>query len=181
MGFKALAGVQRTPVQVPWANELVQSNPELVGTVYDVLSIKLKPKGMIIECSAFGGWYFKSSQEYKFLVPYLEEWYESKQLNPVMQIQLGDKPPYFTIGEDDERTTLTPWALEDTTFYQTVSKLKALPPAMNLSRPNVPSNSELPSSEQLDELAERKANQARQQTGKKKPPEEPSAPAASRK
>lgn len=181
MGFKVLAGVQRTPVQVPWANELVQSNPELVDAVYDVLSIKLKPKGMIIECNAFGGWYFKSSQEYKFLVPYLEEWYESKQLNPVMQIQLTSKAPYFAIGEDDERTVLAPWSLEETTFYQTVAKTKALP-GMNLTMPNVPSNSEhSSSSEQLDELAERKANQARQQTGKKKPLEEPPAPAVARK
>lgn len=181
MGFKVLTGVQRTPVQVPWANELVQSNPELVGTVYDILAIKLKPKGMIIECNKFGGWYFKSSNEYKFLVPYLEQWYESKERNPVLQIQLTTESPYFVLGEDDERTTLTPWSLEDTTFYQTVSKLKALP-SMNLTMPNVPSNSEhSSSSEQLDELADRKASQARQQASKKKPPEEPPAPAIARK
>lgn len=181
MGFKVLTGVQRTPVQVPWANELVQTNPELVDSVYDVLSVKLRPKGMIIECIKFGGWYFKSSNEYKFLVPYLEEWYESKQLNPILQIKLTNETPFFAVGEDDERTALTPWALEETTFFQTVAKAKTLP-GMNLSKPNVPSTSVLEhASEVLDELAERKANQARQQTSKKRPPEEPTAGVVARK
>lgn len=181
MGFKPLNKEQTSSVQKPWANELVSSDPTLVGKVWDVQLIKLKPKGMIIECLKFSGWYFKSTQEYKFLVEYLETWYESQQCNPILQIQLTEEAPYFVLGEDDERSSYKPWSLRGTDFCQVPTK--AMPePELKLSLPNVPSNSEQSSSsEQLDELAERKANQARQQTGKKKPPEEPTAGVVARK
>lgn len=181
MGFKALVGVQRTSVQLPWANELIEQEPSSVGSVHDVLSIKLRPKGLIIECSKFGAWYFKSSNEYKFLIQYLEQWYESKQCNPVLQVQLTETAPYFQLGENDEQDTIAPWVLEDTVFYQSVKKKEALV-ELNLTLPKVPSSSELNNArEALDELAERKANQARQQTGKKKPSEEPLAGVVVRK
>lgn len=181
MGFKALVGVQRTSVQLPWANELIEQEPSSIGTVHDVLSVKLRPKGLIVECSKFGGWYFKSSNEYKFLVQYLEQWYESKQCNPVLQVQLTDSSPYFVLGENDEQGTIAPWCLEETTFYQSVKKVK-LTAELNLTMPKVPSSSEQSNAgEALDELAERKANQARQQSSKKRPPEEPTAGVAARK
>jgi len=177
MAFKNLTGVQSTSSQLPWANELASSNPELVGSTFNVHTIKLKPKGLIVECKMFAGWYFKSTNEYKFLITYLEQWVEAQANNPVLQVQLINQAPFFLLGEDDEVLTYAPWVLEDTNFYQIA--LKQVPSSnMNLTLPNVPSSSERSNAqEELDELAQRKANQARQRSSKKKPPEEPPAPA----
>lgn len=181
MAFKAFNSSNSRKEQLPWANELVLSNAELVGKIWDVTCIKLKQKGLIVECTSFAGWFFKSSEQYKFLVTYLESWVESKQKSPVLQMQLVKQEPFFVLGEDDEKYTMVPWVLEENgVFYQTVAKSERTK-ALNLSLPTVPSSSELRAREELDELADRRANEHRQQKGKKEPPEEPPTPAIARK
>lgn len=181
MAFKVTAKPKGSSNELPWANEYVESSPEGIGNIWDVVCIKLKPKGLILETDSWAGWLFKSTDEYKQLVIYLEHWYESKQSHPTMQLQLTEEQPFFYIGEDDERTT--EWVLEKTTYYQVSSMLKTrqqnLP--LNLTLPtNVPSSSELPTTLK-DELADKRANEHRQQTGKKKPPEESLAGVIARK
>lgn len=181
MAFKAFNSSNGRKEQLPWANELVLSNPELVSKVWDVTCIKLKQKGLIVECTSFAGWFFKSSEQYKFLVTYLESWVESKQKNPVLQMQLVEKEPFFVLGEDDEKYSMIPWVLEkDGVFYQTVAKSEQTK-ALDLSLPTVPSSSELRAREELDELADKRADAHRQQKDKKRPPEEPTAGVVARK
>lgn len=180
MAFKPLPGSDQNSDQLDWANDVVQKNVDLVGRVWDVTKVKLRPKGLIVECNDFAGWYFKSSDEYKALIIYLERWYESKQNNPVLQIQLTDKKPYFRLGEDDERRTVMPWCLLKEDFLQFV-RVDTKARGLELSLPDVPSSSELDAHEALDELSDRRASEHRQQKGKKEPPEEPPAPAIARK
>lgn len=180
MAFKPLPGSDQNSDQLDWANDVVQNNPDLVDRVWDVTKVKLRPKGLIVECSDFAGWYFKSSEEYKSLVIYLERWHESKQNNPVLQIQLTNKKPYFRLGEDDERKALMPWALVKDEFCQYV-RLDTKARGLELSLPDVPSNGEQRAREELDELADRRADEHRQKKAKKEPPEEPPAPAIARK
>lgn len=180
MAFKPLPGSESNSTELDWANEVVQKNPDLLGRVWDVTKIKLRPKGLIVECNDYAGWFFKSSEEYKSLVIYLERWCESKQNSPVLQMQLVKDKPYFRLGEDDERKTVMPWCLLKENFMQFV-KVDTKARGLELSLPEVPSGSELRADEELDELANKRADEHRQKKGKKEPPEEPPTAAVVRK
>lgn len=168
MAFKVTSKPKSSSSQLPWANEYIESNSTDIGNVWDVICVKLKPSGLILETDNWASWLFKSTDEYKELVIYLKDWVESKESNPVLQLQLTEDKPFFYIGEDDERTT--EWVLEGTTFYQRNSILttRHKNKKLELTLPtNVPRTSELPTSVG-DELADKRAKEHRQQTSKKR-------------
>lgn len=117
MSFKPTFNSNIQSESVPWANEYIESHPTHENQVWDVTYIKLKPKGLIIECNDWCGWYFKSTQQYKQIVVYLEAWVESGQECSRMQLMLIGKKPFFLVGEESEEVGR--WLLqENSTFYQ---------------------------------------------------------------
>lgn len=103
MAFRAFDNSTVQTEFVPWANEYVEKNPKQVGKCWDVRSIKLTDKGMILETEDWAGWYFKSDKNYKFLLEFVGQWFLSKKPSPILQLALQKSKPYFLAGVDDER------------------------------------------------------------------------------
>jgi hypothetical protein len=115
MAFKPFEGSNVTKEFLPWCNEYYQKYPKHVGQCWDVTDIKQSDKGIIIECTDWAAWYWKSHKMHNFVLEFIKAWYASKKASPVMQLMLQSTAPYFAIGTDDERqarwgqTTVTHW------------------------------------------------------------------------
>lgn len=102
MAFKQWSTGTSTDL-VPWAKEYVLENQSDVGRTDDVIDVKIRPKGLILETRFYAGWVFKSKTLHAFVLEFIEQWYKSKSGSPIMQLMLTSVDPHWVIGVDDER------------------------------------------------------------------------------
>ena len=102
----------------PWADKYVLANPHMIGTVHDVVDVKIKQKGLVLECREVAGWVFKSKTLHLFILQFIEQWHKAKGGAPVLQLKLTDAEPNWIIGVEEERRACWGKATDATYWHQ---------------------------------------------------------------
>lgn len=117
MAFKEWSTIA-TDELTPFADKYVPANPHMVGTVHDVVDVKIKPKGLILECRDVAAWVWKSKTLHLFVLQFIEQWYKAGGGAPVLQIKLTNTDPNWVIGVEEERRACWGKATDQTYWHQ---------------------------------------------------------------
>lgn len=103
MGFKAFTSNQTDDTALPWTEEYVSMNPDAIGTVHDVMTIRLTEKGMMIATSVSKAFIYKSHAAYDHVAEFVAAWSGKRMASPLLQVELTANRPYVVLGVDDIR------------------------------------------------------------------------------
>lgn len=89
---------------LPWTEEYVKTNPNDIGEVYDVMTVRLTQKGMMIATGVSKAFIYKSQKTYDHVVEFVEAWSGKKTPSPILQAKLTTSRPFVLLGVDDVRS-----------------------------------------------------------------------------
>lgn len=103
MGFKAFSGSQTDDTGLPWTEEYVSINPDMVGTIHDVKTLRQTDKGLMIATNVSKAFIYKSHVAYDHVIEFVTAWSGKKTPSPLLQVELTANRPYVVLGVDDCR------------------------------------------------------------------------------
>lgn len=124
MAFKAFQTDRHNDdTTLPWSEQYINDNPDCIGSAYDVRTIRLTQKGMMIATDVSKAFIYKSHQTYNHVVEFVEGWAGKKTASPLLQVQMTTHRPFIILGVDDVRSGMWSAKSEDSwrQAYATVS------------------------------------------------------------
>lgn len=103
MTFKAFGGNQTDDTTLPWTEEYVSTNPDAIGTIHDVKTLRTTDKGLMISTSVSKAFIYKSHGAYDHVIEFVNAWSGTKTSSPLLQVELTATRPFINIGVDDVR------------------------------------------------------------------------------
>lgn len=103
MAFKAFSGNQTDDTALPWTEEYVSMNPDAIGTVHDVRTVRLTSKGLMVTTGISKAFIYKSHVAYDHVTEFVTAWAGKKTPSPLLQVELIAVRPYIILGVDDVR------------------------------------------------------------------------------
>ena len=103
MTFKAFGGNQTDDTTLPWTEEYVSANPDAIGTIHDVKTLRTTDKGMMISTSVSKAFIYKSHGAYDHVIEFVNAWSGTKTPSPLLQVEMTATRPFINIGVDDTR------------------------------------------------------------------------------
>lgn len=103
MAFKAFSGNQTDDTALPWTEKYVSMNPDAIGTVHDVKTIRLTSKGLMVTTNISKAFIYKSHVAYDHVTEFVTAWAGKRTPSPLLQVELIAARPYIILGVDDVR------------------------------------------------------------------------------
>lgn len=153
MAFKAFQiAMHSDDTALPWTEEYISTNPDCIGNAYDVKSVRLTQKGMMIATDVAKAFIYKSHQTYSHVTEFLDGWGGKKIPSPLLQVKLTTSRPFVILGVDDARNGI--WSPRDgDSWRQAYATVSDNPSATSNPLPLPPSSgSHVPSNAPAGEI-----------------------------
>lgn len=131
MAFKAFSDNQTDDTALPWTEEYVSMNPDAIGTVHDVKTIRLTAKGLMVTTAISKAFIYKSHVAYGHVTEFVTAWAGKKTASPLLQVELIAARPYIILGVDDIRQGMWGEDKQNTSWRQAYATVQDNPAYVN--------------------------------------------------